>query len=579
MLGELDVVGHAPKVAGERLPSMMTPTLVLEDGRPRLALGSAGSVRLAGAIAQVADAVLRGTPVDEAIDLPRVHVDGDVLHLEGGLMDVAPEGWKPVRWAGRNLFFGGVSGGRAPARRHARRRRRPAPRRPRHRRRMTISIRRARPEDAAALVELGAAIGREPEAWLLNTDGWRTVGEERRYLRALRRHPDAAVYVAEDDGVIVGRLSVARDPHSASRHVADLGLMVAASHRRLGIGRALLEQAAAWAREAGVAKLELHVFPWNEPAIRLYEQFGFEREGLRKAHYRRGDEYVDAILMAYRVRSRARAAARTRRPAARSACRRAAARASSAAAAPGRAGGSPEAAPEGCWTAFQSSIETPIEKTATSALVSVGARNRGAMWSKTAVTGIASAAKLVPQRAENRVGRAAPVQVAASEPSSAAAIARCSAPCRRSVRPRKSQRTISTVVRIPAASSSRPGSATNAKGSSSATRRKSRSRSRATPRPRTSGAIDDASWSRPRTSGIRAARDRRTGISPSCSSPEMVANAQWRSLTITTPFGRAMPPSFGSDPSRVGACEEVGDGSVHLPRVAEKRPPGECRTA
>ena len=48
-------------------------------------------------------------------------------------------------------------------------------------------------------------------------------------------------------------------------------------------------------------KLELHVFPWNEPAIQLYEQFGFEREGLRKAHYRRGGEYVDAILMAYRV--------------------------------------------------------------------------------------------------------------------------------------------------------------------------------------------------------------------------------------------------------------------------------------
>ncbi len=109
MLGELDVIGHAPFAPGERLPSMMTPTLVLEDGRPRLALGSAGSVRLAGAIAQVADAVLRGMPVAEAIDRPRLHVEGDVLHLEGGLMDVAPEGWKPVRWAGRNLYFGGVS--------------------------------------------------------------------------------------------------------------------------------------------------------------------------------------------------------------------------------------------------------------------------------------------------------------------------------------------------------------------------------------------------------------------------------------------------------------------------------------
>src|SRR5687767_15832343 len=116
---------------------------------------------------------------------------------------------------------------------------------------MTIQIRPARPEDAATLVELGAAIGGEPEAWLLNTDGWRSVAEERRYLRALRRHPDAAVFVAEEDGAIVGRLSIARDPHQASRHVADLGLMVADGHRRRGIGRALLEQAVAWDHAAG----------------------------------------------------------------------------------------------------------------------------------------------------------------------------------------------------------------------------------------------------------------------------------------------------------------------------------------
>jgi putative acetyltransferase len=162
-------------------------------------------------------------------------------------------------------------------------------------------IRPARPDDAATLVALGAAVGREPGAWLLNTDGWRSVGEERRYLRALKRHPDAAVFVAEDDGAVVARLSVARDPHSASRHVADLGLMVDAGYRRRGIGRALLEQAVLWARESGVQKLELHVFPWNEPAIRLYEQFGFRREGLRVGHYRRDGDLVDVILMAYMI--------------------------------------------------------------------------------------------------------------------------------------------------------------------------------------------------------------------------------------------------------------------------------------
>ena len=75
--------------------------------------------------------------------------------------------------------------------------------------------------------------------------------------------------------------------------------MVEAGRRRQGIGRALLEQAVEWAREVGVAKLELHVFPYNEPAIRLYERFGFEREGVRRRHYRRGDELVDAVLMAY----------------------------------------------------------------------------------------------------------------------------------------------------------------------------------------------------------------------------------------------------------------------------------------
>jgi RimJ/RimL family protein N-acetyltransferase len=166
-------------------------------------------------------------------------------------------------------------------------------------------IRPAQPGDAGALVSLAEAVGSEPEGWLISESRWRSVGEERRYLRAVRRHPDAAVFVAETEaGGIVGRLSLARDPHPASRHVADLGLMVAASARRRGIGWALLEQAVAWARTVGVRKLELHVFPHNEPAIRLYERFGFVQEGLRRAHYRRGAGYVDAVLMAYQLRDR-----------------------------------------------------------------------------------------------------------------------------------------------------------------------------------------------------------------------------------------------------------------------------------
>jgi RimJ/RimL family protein N-acetyltransferase len=160
-------------------------------------------------------------------------------------------------------------------------------------------VRAAEPSDAGALVALASAVGAEPEGWLLSDRRWRSVADERRYVRALRRHPDAALLVAEDAGGIVGRLSITRDPHPASSHVADVGLMVAASHRRQGVGTALMQAAESWARHAAVSKLELHVFPYNAGAIALYEKLGYGREGLRRGHYRRPDgRFVDAILMA-----------------------------------------------------------------------------------------------------------------------------------------------------------------------------------------------------------------------------------------------------------------------------------------
>ena len=168
---------------------------------------------------------------------------------------------------------------------------------------MDFAIRHADPSDAEQLTRLADAVSGEPEGWLISVGGeWRSAGDERRFLKALRRYPHAAVFVAErEDGTLVGRLSVGRDPHPASTHVADVGLMVSLDSRRQGVGTALLRAAVDWAREAGIRKLELHVFPWNEAAIALYDAFGFEREGYRKGHYRRGGELADAILMAYEI--------------------------------------------------------------------------------------------------------------------------------------------------------------------------------------------------------------------------------------------------------------------------------------
>jgi gamma-glutamyltranspeptidase/glutathione hydrolase len=116
ILGEEDLVlgGERP---GERLTSMMAPSIVLSEGRPRLVLGSAGSVRLRGAIMQtVANVIAHGLEVEDAVTRPRVHLDEPLVQCEGGegvdeaaLARLEELGYELARWRGRNVFFGGVS--------------------------------------------------------------------------------------------------------------------------------------------------------------------------------------------------------------------------------------------------------------------------------------------------------------------------------------------------------------------------------------------------------------------------------------------------------------------------------------
>jgi gamma-glutamyltranspeptidase/glutathione hydrolase len=114
MLGEADLAA-GPRTPGARLTSMMAPTLALGPAGPRLVAGSAGSVRLRGAIMQIVINVLdRGLDVREAIDRPRVHLDEPHVHLEGGFdpqeaSALEARGDDVVRWRRRNLYFGGAA--------------------------------------------------------------------------------------------------------------------------------------------------------------------------------------------------------------------------------------------------------------------------------------------------------------------------------------------------------------------------------------------------------------------------------------------------------------------------------------
>jgi gamma-glutamyltranspeptidase / glutathione hydrolase len=87
---------------------------VLREGRPEIAIGSAGSNRIRSAILQTVLGVIdHGLPAQEAVSSPRIHVEERQLDAEPGADEGALErleeaGWTVRRWSEQNLFFGGV---------------------------------------------------------------------------------------------------------------------------------------------------------------------------------------------------------------------------------------------------------------------------------------------------------------------------------------------------------------------------------------------------------------------------------------------------------------------------------------
>jgi gamma-glutamyltranspeptidase/glutathione hydrolase len=114
MLGEADLV-QGPLEPGERMASMMAPSIAFREDRPALAAGAAGGTRLRSALLQVVAGVLdEGLEPQAVVDRPRLHRVGDLVHLEPGFDEdtvsaLAGAGLGSRVWPTRHHYFGGVS--------------------------------------------------------------------------------------------------------------------------------------------------------------------------------------------------------------------------------------------------------------------------------------------------------------------------------------------------------------------------------------------------------------------------------------------------------------------------------------
>jgi gamma-glutamyltranspeptidase / glutathione hydrolase len=114
MLGEADLLVGA-LAPGERMASMMSPAIGYDGEGLAVAIGAAGGTRLRSALVQVLAGILdEGLSPRDAVDRPRLHPVGDLVHLEPGFPDRVPEAMKRqgfvVRvWPALHHYFGGVS--------------------------------------------------------------------------------------------------------------------------------------------------------------------------------------------------------------------------------------------------------------------------------------------------------------------------------------------------------------------------------------------------------------------------------------------------------------------------------------
>ena len=160
---------------------------------------------------------------------------------------------------------------------------------------MTFIIRRTEPSDYEAVQQIFSgpkAIWGTLQSPFSSVEQWR---------KRLAEPPEGLVsLVACVESEVVGQLSLQTFPtRPRRRHVAHIGMAVRDDWQGKGAGTALMQAAIDLAdRWLNLTRLELEVYTDNEPAIRLYEKFGFTIEGTLAQHSFRDGRHVDSHVMA-----------------------------------------------------------------------------------------------------------------------------------------------------------------------------------------------------------------------------------------------------------------------------------------
>lgn len=163
---------------------------------------------------------------------------------------------------------------------------------------MTITIRKAKTEDARCIVEAEQEIAQKPGYFCSQPS---ELSEEN--VKRTIESSHGIYLVAEKEGGLVGHAFLEILNLQSLRHVAQLNIVVHKGHQAQGIGTSLMEKIIEWAKQSGtIEKIELNVRASNTRAIALYKKMGFFEEGCLKRRVKAGDQYIDDLVMALHIK-------------------------------------------------------------------------------------------------------------------------------------------------------------------------------------------------------------------------------------------------------------------------------------
>ena len=155
-----------------------------------------------------------------------------------------------------------------------------------------ITIQKAAPSDAAQLLEFMKLIGGETDNLTFGGEGVPfSVEDEAAYIASMEGSRDSVMLLAKDGDTIVGNASLNRMPRRMS-HRGDFSVAVAKAYWNRGIGRALLEEIIAFAKNNDFEVIDLQVRSDNLSATHLYEKYGFRKIGSHPAFFKVNGEDI-----------------------------------------------------------------------------------------------------------------------------------------------------------------------------------------------------------------------------------------------------------------------------------------------